>query len=82
MRDERELRPFVWGMRIAIGISVGFVVIAVLVAIFGSNEAQADPWCGPGSYYDFNHDICQGFRSPPPTNGQVPPNYYYGQDDQ
>lgn len=67
-------------MRVLAWVALLAGLTLMVVALMGFIDShQADPWCGPGSYYDFNHAICQGFRSPPPSNGQLPPNYY---DDQ
>lgn len=47
------------------------IALMVVIALWFSGQAHADPWCGDGFYYDYRHQVCQSFPTPPP------PEYYH-----
>lgn len=51
---------------------LGGFLIGVAVA---APPAHPDPYCGPGMYYDYRHDVCQAFPVPPPVPIYTDPNH-------
>lgn len=45
---------------------VAFMVTVAFLALKWAPPSGADPLCGENSYYDYQHEICEAFPTPPP----------------
>jgi hypothetical protein len=45
---------------------VAFLIITALLALKWAPRSGADPYCGENYYWDYRHQICEPFATPPP----------------